>query len=402
MRVLCTSTGSPSHGRAMLPLARALAGAGHAVTVASTPEMAPVFRDDAVTLEPRLASPPIPGPLDADAGPDAEPGNVTPGDGHIQMMLARLTGDHAHAMYGVLAELAAGVRPDVIIRDGMDMAGIVLAERLGIPHLPIPSGLVNMVDPAQLLPDLNRLRRDLGLPEQEDAASFHPYGRFDYLPEEYAFARFPAPVRAYRQTTLVDRTDGLPGWVTDLPADRPLVFAAIGTALPMILAMRERGVELLPGMTHPEEMLRATVEALSRLHCSAIVATGGVPLDGVEPAPHVRLVDRLAQPLLLECADLFVTHGGYNSVREAVRTGTPMAVLPNFGDQPHNAARVAELGLGRHVTETTPDAVAAACQDLLEDRDVATRVRRAHRAALALPEVGQVAADLEKLVRQAR
>ncbi|TSB19013.1 glycosyltransferase [Streptomyces sp. NBC_01525] len=402
MRVLCTSTGSPSHGRAMLPLARALAGAGHAVTVAASPEMAPVFRADAVTLEPRLASMPMPGPLDADAGPGAEPENATSGDGHIQMMLARLTGDHARAMYGVLAELAAGVRPDVIIRDGMDMAGIMLAERLGIPHLPIPSGLVNMVDPAQLLPDLNRLRRDLGLPEQEDAASFLPYGRFDYLPEEYAFARFPAPVRAYRQTTLVDRTDGLPGWVAELPADRPLVFAAIGTALPMILAMMERGVGLPPGMTHPEEMLRATVEGLSRLHCSAIVATGGVPLDGVEPAPHVRLVDRLAQPLLLECADLLVTHGGYNSVREAVRTGTPMAVLPNFGDQPHNAARVAELGLGRHVTETTPDAVAAACQDLLEDRDVAARVRRAHRAALALPEVGQVAADLEKLVRQTR
>ncbi|MEU3710956.1 glycosyltransferase [Streptomyces catenulae] len=399
MRVLCTSTGSPSHGRAMLPLARALAGAGHAVTVAATPEMAPVFHADDVTLEPCLASLPM---TDPGAAPAVEPGADFSGDGHIQLVLTLLTGDHARAMYDVLAEVAGRVRPDVIIRDGMDMAGIVLAERLGIPQLPIPSGLVNMVDPAQLLPNLNRLRREVGVPEQEDAASAVPYGRFDYLPEEYSFARFPAQVRAYRQTTLVDRTDGLPSWVTELPADRPLVFAATGTALPMIIGLRERGLDLPPGMTHPAEMLRATVEALSRLHCSAIVATGGVPLDGIEPAPHVRLVDRLAQPLLLECADLLVTHGGYNSVREAIRTGTPMAVLPNFGDQPHNAARVAELGLGRHVPETTADAVATACEELLVDGDVATRVRRAHRAALALPDAGQVAADLEKLVQQAR
>ncbi|GAA3160152.1 MULTISPECIES: glycosyltransferase [Streptomyces] len=399
MRVLCTSTGSPSHGRAMLPLARALAGAGHTVTVAATPELAPVFHADAVTLEPVLARLPMTDPL---AGSDAQLEADPTGEAHVRLVLSLLTGDHAREMYDVLAELADRVRPDVIIRDGMDMAGIVLAERLGIPQLPIPSGLVNMVDPAQLLPDLNRLRREVGVPEQEDAGSFTPYGRFDYLPQEYAFARFPAPVRAYRQTTLVDRTDGLPSWVSELPVDRPLVFAATGTALPMIVGMQEHGLQLPPGMTHPAEMLRATVEGLSRLHCSAIVATGGIPLDGVEPAPHVRLVERLAQPLLLECADLLVTHGGYNSVREAIRTGTPMAVLPNFGDQPHNAARVAELGLGRHVTENTADAVATACEELLADRDVAHRVRRAHRAALALPEVGQVAADLEKLVQQAR
>ncbi|MGW1835944.1 glycosyltransferase [Streptomyces sp. NPDC002067] len=398
MRVLCTSIGSPSHGRAMLPLARALAGAGHAVTVTATPETAPVFRADAVTLDPCLPRMTPPAPPADGAEADAE----TAARDHLARMLDQLTGAHARAMYEVLAERAAAIRPDVILRDGMDMAGVLLAEKLGIPQLPIPSGLVNMVDPAELLPNLNAMRRELGLSEREDAGSLYPYGRFDYLPQEYTFGRFPAQVRAYRQTTLVDRTDGLPEWVAGLPADRPLVFAACGTALPMILTMMESGIPLPVGMTHPAEMLRATVEALSQLECSAIVATGGVPLDGVEPAPHVRLVDRLAQPLLLECADLFITHGGYNSVREAVRTGTPMAVLPNFGDQTQNAERVAELGLGRHVTEVTPDAVAAACRELLADRDVATRVRRAQRAALALPEVGQAAADLEKLVQQPR
>lgn len=152
-------------------------------------------------------------------------------------------------------------------------------------------------------------------------------------------------------------------------------------------------------MTDPAEQLATIIAGLSRLECTAVVATGGIEAaGGVEPAPHVHLTDRLAQPLLLECADLFVTHGGYNSIREAVRTGTPMAVLPNFGDQLPNAARVQELGLGRHLTDTDPDAVAAVCRELLADRETAARCRRAQLASLALPDIGQVVADLEKLV----
>ncbi|MFD7669020.1 glycosyltransferase [Streptomyces sp. NPDC059788] len=405
MRVLCTATGSPSHGRALLPLARALAGAGHDVTVATTTDVAPVFAADAVRVEtclPRIdfgaaAQDTAEAQAQSD-GSDAAPGDGSADDAHLRILLERLTGDMAVESHQALAELARTVRPDVIIRDGMDVGACLLAERLGIPQLPIPAGTVNILDPAVLLPDLNRLRERLGLPTQESPASLYPYGRFDYLPAEYSFARFPANVLAYRQTTVVDRTAGLPEWVAELPTDRPLVFAAVGTALPMFRELLPKDAPLPVGMTDPAQLLATIVAGLSRLDCTAVVATAGIEPAGVEPAPHVHLTDRLAQPLLLECADLFVTHGGYNSVREAVRTGTPMAVLPNFGDQPLNAQRVQELGLGRHLTDTAPEAVAAACQEILDDRDIAARIRRAQLASLALPDIGQVAADLEKLV----
>ncbi|MCB5912239.1 glycosyltransferase [Streptomyces pinistramenti] len=403
MRVLCTSTGSPSHGRALLPLARALAAAGHKVTVASTAELAPVFADDDVTVNICLPTmiPPSDAPADAAPGDAPATDESAADDGldpHVRKMLGLLTGDHALASHEVLTKVAREVRPDVIIRDGMDVAACLLAEQLGIPHLPIPSGLVNMVDPAAMLPGMNRLRQGLGLPVQDEPGSLYPYGRFDYLPAEYSFSRYPATVLSYRQTTLVDRTAGLPDWVTRLPADRPLVFAAVGTALPMLQTVLPEGAPLPDGMTDPAVMLRAAVAGLSQLDCTAIVATGGILLDGIEPAPHVHLTDRIAQPLLLECVDLFVTHGGYNSIREAVRTGTPMAVVPNFGDQPQNAERVQELGLGRQLADLGPDAFAAACRDILTDSATATRVRRAQRAALALPDVGQVSADLKKLI----
>ncbi|MFE7613621.1 glycosyltransferase [Streptomyces celluloflavus] len=411
MRVLCTATGSPSHGRALLPLARALAAAGHEVTVASTSDVAPVFAADQVTVSeclPQLQlAPPSTAAAPSDAaGPPVPAGSPdSPALGadpetnpHLRMMLERLTGAQATEGHQALLTLSREARPDVIIRDGMDLGAVLLAEQLGIPHLPIPSGLVNIIDPAALLPGLNRLREQLGLPVQDDPASLYPYGRFDYLPAEYSFARFPATVLAYRQTTVVDRTAGLPDWVTRLPTDRPLVFAAVGTALPMVRAMLAEGTPLPQGMTDPSEVLRSIIAGLSELHCTAVVATADIPLHDVRPGPNVHLTDRLAQPLLLECADLFVTHGGYNSIREAVRTGTPMAVLPNFGDQPLNAERVQALGLGRHLTDTRPEALAAACQDLLDDRAVAARTRQARLATLALPDIGQAAADLEKLV----
>ena len=42
----------------------------------------------------------------------------------------------------------------------------------------------------------------------------------------------------------------------------------------------------------------------------------------------------------------FLTHGGLNSVLEAAYHGTPMVVLPLFGDQPANAMKVQEAGIG--------------------------------------------------------
>ena len=60
----------------------------------------------------------------------------------------------------------------------------------------------------------------------------------------------------------------------------------------------------------------------------------------------------MPQQRLLNSAELFVTHAGYSSVREALTAGVPMVCLPLFADQPHNAARVEEL---RHWPPRWPD-----------------------------------------------
>jgi UDP:flavonoid glycosyltransferase YjiC (YdhE family) len=49
---------------------------------------------------------------------------------------------------------------------------------------------------------------------------------------------------------------------------------------------------------------------------------------------------------ILERADVVITHGGLNTIREALVFGVPMVVFPSFGEQPMNAGRVVHHGLG--------------------------------------------------------
>ena len=62
--------------------------------------------------------------------------------------------------------------------------------------------------------------------------------------------------------------------------------------------------------------------------------------DNFLVSPHVPQLE------VLEHTDVFVTHGGMNSVMEAIYYGVPMVVVPQQPEQAMTAARVAELGLG--------------------------------------------------------
>jgi len=72
-----------------------------------------------------------------------------------------------------------------------------------------------------------------------------------------------------------------------------------------------------------------------------------VDVHALGPIPeHFVVRPHLPQTSLLEHVDVFVTHGGLNSVMESVRAGVPMVVLPGTREQQLTAARVAERGLG--------------------------------------------------------
>lgn len=394
MRVLFTTLGSPSHARAQLPLARAFAAAGHDVLVATSPSLAPVFEQNDIRVATCMRDLTPQGFFAREPAEQDQDGGV-PQDPKTRLMSGALT----RKLWNEVFPVAQEFRPALILRDGMDLSACLIAEYLGIPQLPTPSGTTNTTDPADVLPGLNVLREEFGLAAQEDPLSLAPHGRIDYVPAAFSFSRHLPAAFSYRQTVTVDRGAVLPQWIAQLPADRPLVLAALGYALPMLQAMKGGGSTQTPfPMPDPAATLRSVIESVSRLEeCTVVVATAGIPADTADLPPHVHVTERVPQPLLLECADAFLTHGGFNSIREAMRTATPMAVLAQFGDQFPNADRVEQLGLGRAITERTPDGIATAVRETLADPAVLAGARRARLAMLELPEIDSAVADLNKI-----
>ncbi|GGR70519.1 MULTISPECIES: glycosyltransferase [Streptomyces] len=400
MRVLCTTLGSPSHGRAQLPLLRALSKAGHQVLVVTTEALAPVFHGDDVEVRavlPQFDPVAMLGPHLAELQDSAGLSLSSPV--LPRLLMRALAGPSVKQHLDILAPVTREFRPDLVLRDGMDMAAVLIAEQLGVPQLPTPSGFSNTIEPEEVLPRLNERRRELGLPERDDPLSLVAHGRVDYVPPSHSFCRHLPPALAYRQTVDVERHQVLPGWVVELPTDRPLVYAAIGTALPVVREQMGAGANPLPvELPDVAESLEAILGAAAELDdCTVIVSTSGVPVDTEGLPGHVRVTERVPQPLLLESVDLFLTHGGFNSVREALRTGTPLAVLPHFGDQHINAERVVELGLGGHITDRSVRGIAGMCRTLLADPAPRARMRAARLAMLTLPDIEQAVADLEAI-----
>ncbi|QHA02543.1 glycosyltransferase [Streptomyces broussonetiae] len=373
MRVLVTVTGSPSHVNAVLPLVSALVAVRHHVLVAAPARLLGLFDGLPLRREPLLADPLARFTPQPDGPPE-------------RRALDLFAGPHLVDSYRTLLPVARAFAPALVIRDGGEFTGYLVAETLGLPHLAAPSGAANYLDPVVLQPQLNQRRAALGLPAEDDPDALHRHGRLDCMPPEFSFARHrTGRFYRYRQPSEIDPGEVLPDWVPELPSDRPLVLASIGTVLPSVPA----AVVDAPGL------LNAVVAGLAELDCQAVVATGGVRVDHPPTTGRVRLVDVVPQPLLLRCTQLLLTHGGYNSIREAVGAGVPMAVLPAFGDQPANADRVQELGLGRRIP--SPDETAAVCHQVLNDTEVTARIRRAQRRMLCLPPLQAVVGDLEKV-----
>ena len=121
-------------------------------------------------------------------------------------------------------------------------------------------------------------------------------------------------------------------------------------------------------------LYRAFVEAMAALpDVDARVALGALPAATLPANVQASLF--LPQRELLGEADLMVTHGGFNSIKECLFAGVPMLVTPFAFDQPANAARVAHHGLGRALDPAVADAHALgdAIAALLDDG--ATRAR---------------------------
>ena len=131
-----------------------------------------------------------------------------------------------------------------------------------------------------------------------------------------------------------------------------------------------------------------------------VVVSMGPQHEELRLAPDMTGEEFLPQPAILPLVDVVITHGGNNTVTEALHFGKPMVVLPLFWDQYDNAQRMHELGLGRRLDTYghDPAELLAAIESLLEDPVLPERLSGIARRLQDDPGTARAADLIEKLV----
>jgi UDP:flavonoid glycosyltransferase YjiC (YdhE family) len=287
-------------------------------------------------------------------------------------------------------------RPHVIVHECTEFGGYIAAEVLGIPHVVVDIGslaVVRGLHESVIRPQLSALRSRLGLAPEPAVPGILRHLTVAMTPEEFNLASFDSPLVRYRHEFPVRHDEKLPGIFDELPEGRPIVYLSMGTIGPLSQRFMQRSIEIY------EEIF----SALAVLECSVVAALPSQyePIFSPLP-PHVHTMPWVPQSLVLKHVDLFITHGGLNSIRDTITCGVPQVLLPFFADHPGNALRCEQLGTGIQIEPTTVTAaeVLSACERVLTDSSYRRTTEELSRHMQALPRQTEFAEELRRLIEK--
>lgn len=113
------------------------------------------------------------------------------------------------------------------------------------------------------------------------------------------------------------------------------------------------------------------IQALGMLGRPAVISLSGCfsPEDFDHVPANVELRGFVRQTEILQRAAVFVTHGGDQSVSEAIYCETPMVAVPQIPEQALRARQLERLMLGRHIApaDLTPERLCSVLAEILEN-----------------------------------
>jgi MGT family glycosyltransferase len=296
-------------------------------------------------------------------------------------------GAAARRMLPDLIGVARGWSADLIVRESLEFAGCVAAEALGLPHASVAAAADSALDRRrELAGPLAGLRQQAGLPADPDGDMAFRHLHLCFTPPGFdgPAARFPPTARFFAHHSTPTPGEDLPPWLDHL-APRPTVLVSMGTVFhrtpglheTILAALRDEPVNLLIALGFDQDPARL----------------GPLP-------PHVRVQPTLPQVALLPRCALLVTHGGFNSVKEALAEGVPLVIVPIAGDQPYCAQRCQALGVGRVIgpAERGAAAIRAAVRAVLGDPSYRQQARHMRDEIRALPPAAAAVTALEHVV----
>ena len=129
-----------------------------------------------------------------------------------------------------------------------------------------------------------------------------------------------------------------------------------------------------------EKFFHACVDAFQNENVTVVMSVGRrFDISKLGKLPENFIVqNQIPQVSVLKQASLFITHGGMNSVSEAMVYGVPMVMIPFVSDQPVNARQVENQGLGRVLDykSVTAEILKEAAFAVMEDPQIRENLRK--------------------------
>ncbi len=361
-RILIATSPEKGHLNPMIGVAQWLRRRGHTVGWLCIPEPAPQLARLGVEVL-HLPHPEAPAPTIETSGEALA--RLVLDEVALGRWIRGLLIDAVPALLEPVRQVVRDFRPDIMALDGMQYAAVLAAHQERIPWAGVSSAL-SLLEPM----DDYGLRRNTRALAPERQALFARHG-FD--------ARFRNCECLSPRLNLIFATEAFLGPDAGLPPHTHLV----GPSVPL----SERGDEVdFPWerlgtkpvvyvsfgsqISWQPELFRTIAEAAAPLGVTVVLSAGELAdTDWSRSLPgDVVAVPYVPQRQLLPRASAFVTHGGANSVMEALTAGVPMLQLPVCNDQPIQAHFLTKSGAGLVLEPRTltVDACRAALRQLLE------------------------------------
>lgn len=373
-RIAVLSVPAYGHLNPVLPIVRRLVERGHQVTVFNEASFEPLIRATGASFS---AYPPV---------IRLEDFSRTLKDGNMIAWIEMILG----ATGPLLRALTRRLRddpPDILVFDGIAVWGEMLASKLKLPSVAISTTFTSdafgrswnqiLRDLWAIVPLLPKflwdairvipqgpldLPRTLPLiPRRGDATvmltsrQFHPQSRYRD-DGNFVFVGCAIDAATRRETFDFNHLDG-----------RPLLYVSLGT--------------LHHGNSH---FFDTCIAAFRDFPGQVLVSVGrGTNLSRYASAPaNFIFAETVPQLAVLERTSVFLTHGGLNSVHEALWHGVPMVAVPQQIEQLNNAQAMEHAGAGLVIEhEAKGSAVGAADLRTAVDRVMADRGSYAAAAA---------------------
>jgi UDP:flavonoid glycosyltransferase YjiC (YdhE family) len=353
----------------VLAIAAALGEAGHAVTVLSQPSV----RERAEAIGSRFVALSEIGDYATDAALEDQ----------LDLTVPAIAGP---SVGDDLTRVAGEVGADLTVVDANLSGCLAAAEALPQPSAVLLHSMYKtFVDTwfADLWPFLgpmiNETRARFGVPPADSwAATFEAHDLIlSVVPPSFDAPVTSVPAQLVHLGFLVPPPPPGPAATTFPAGDGPAVLVGLSTTYQA-----------------QEQLLQTIVDGIAGAGVRALVTTAGrVDVEQLRVPGDVRVIDRVAHQHVLPHADAMVTHAGLGTIAAALSFGVPLVCTPIARDQPLNTSRVEHVGAGIGCPDPTPDDVASALAQVLDqpayrDRAAAMAAEsRAQGGATALVEL---------------